>query len=311
MSLEHVGSGIDPDYTGNPYPFMEKKLDQGKGVVLSFDHAVQTSLNHLCPRGVRNQSDKHKVLSHARALQDRVLSDFNLKGDRILAAILPISTLSQLTHGLPSAEFLWKEKGIVPCAQLISQYDRTPNIELPKLKGLAQQFELCVKYGVFALQIKAQIFTPSIEHVDKLFARMEKISDEMGAFGIIPIFSPIISHTAIKKAEIEFLLRQSLENTLDQLGDRKIILNLPLPEEHGFYDGLIGHPNVLSVWANSNELDLSSACNLLRQNAFLFGAFSGSLLNSIIEHNDNASVRLNQNIDAIYRASLYGTEPIG
>ena len=68
------------------------------------------------------------------------------------------------------------------------------------------------------------------------------------------------------KAEIENLLYRELDTALDMLEDKTAFINMPLPDESGFYEGFVNHPNVSRLFGNTLGMNLNAACATLEKN---------------------------------------------
>jgi len=199
------------------------------------------------------------------------------KEGKIIGAILFEDTINRDVEGMPTAEYLWSKKkvvpflksdiGLAPAADGVQMMKEHPGLEEMLDRGLAK--------GIWGTKQRSQIQSANPEGIKKLVAQQFEFGKRTIAKGMIPILEPEVDITAKDKAEIEELLLPELMKGLDTLKpEDKVIFKLSLPEKPNLYAPLMGYPQVVRVVALSGGYDLAESNKRLAQNAGMIASFS-------------------------------------
>ena len=243
------------------------------------------------------------------AMRTRIMTSPAFAGQRILGAILFENTMDRRVEGVPSAEYLWAHKGVVPFLKVDKGLaDAADGVQRMKpMPALAELLDRARAAGIFGTKMRSVIKRADPVGIGEIAAQQFDVGAQILACGLVPIIEPEIDIHCPDKAEAEAMLRDQLLDRLDRLGERdRVMLKLTLPEQSGFYAPCVEHPQVLRVAALSGGYSRDEANKRLAQNRGVIASFSRALTEGLsAQQSDEAfNAALDQSIDSIYRASL-------
>lgn len=114
------------------------------------------------------------------------------KGDRILSAILFEDTMNREINGVPTAEFLWKEKNVVPFLKVDKGLEpEKDGVQLMKpIPDLGSMCDTAVTKGVFGTKMRSVINFANKEGIKAIVEQQFSIGKQIMAKGLIPILEP-------------------------------------------------------------------------------------------------------------------------
>merc|ERR1719160_2268948 len=202
------------------------------------------------------------------------------KEGSIIGAILFEDTINREVEGIPTTQYLWDKKRVVPF--LKSDVGLAPPADGVQMMkdhpGLEDMLDRGLAKGVWGTKQRSQIQAANPEGIKKLVAQQFEFGKRTIAKGMIPILEPEVDITASDKAAIEDLLLPELEAGLKTLGpDDKVIFKLSLPEKANLYKPLMSYPQVVRVVALSGGYDLAESNKRLAENDGMIASFSRTL----------------------------------
>merc|ERR1719409_2201836 len=259
-----------------------RKMTDDKGFISALDESGGTSPKTLAAYGVTDKDYKNddEMMSMVHDLRAKIMTNPTYKEGSIIGAILFEDTLNRDVCGVPSAEYLWEKKkvvpflksdvGLAPAADGVQMMKDHPGLEDMLDRGLAK--------GVWGTKQRSQIQSANPEGIKKLVAQQFEFGKRTIAKGMIPILEPEVDINAADKAKIEDLLLPELVAGLKTLGpDDKIIFKLTLPEKANLYKPLMSDPHVVRVVALSGGYDLTESNKRLSANDGMIASFSRTL----------------------------------
>merc|ERR1711874_815437 len=234
-----------------------------------------------------------EMMSRVHDLRAKIMTNPTYKEGRIIGAILFEDTINRDVEGVPTCEYLWGKKKVVPF--------------LKSDVGLAPPAD-----GVQMMKDH-----PGLEGIKKLVEQQFEFGKRTIAKGMIPILEPEVDITAKDKAKIEEMLLPELMAGLDKLSpDQKVIFKLSLPEKANLYAPLMGYPQVVRVVALSGGYDLTESNKRLAQNAGMIASFSRTLREGlhVSQSDEEFTKTLGATLDAVTEASkapTYGSQVTG
>jgi fructose-bisphosphate aldolase class I len=219
--------------------------------------------------------------------------------------------MDRMIGGLPSADYLWKTRGVVPFLKVDKGLAAsTDGVSLMKpIDGLDALLQRGVEANIFGTKMRSLIESASESGIEAVVAQQFEVAKKILGHGLIPIIEPEISITATDKAAAEGLLLQTISRHLDKMApDQEIMLKLTLPETANHYAPLVADDRVLRVVALSGGYDRKTATDMLAKNAGVIASFSRALTEGLsIQQNDAAfDTTLGQAVAEIYDASVSG-----
>ena len=289
---------------------MLEHVKNDNGFIAALDQSGGSTPKALLLYGVdENQySNEEEMFDRIHEMRTRIIKSPSFNGDRVLGAILFENTMDREIDGLGSAEYLWKEKGVVPflkCDKGLAEESNGTQMMKP-IPGLDDLLERAVKAGVFGTKMRSVISRADERGIEDVVDQQFEIGRQILGHGLVPIIEPEVDIHSATKAEAEELLRASILRHLDQLApDQKVMLKLSIPTVDDFYRPLIEHPNVVRVVALSGGYSRDEANARLARNHGMIASFSRALTEGLTAQmsDDDFDNALDKTIDQIFAAS--------
>jgi fructose-bisphosphate aldolase class I len=216
--------------------------------------------------------------------------------------------MERLISGMPTADFLWKTKKIVPFLKVDKGLrDPKDGVRLMKnIPNLRETLEKASEYGIFGTKMRSVIDEDNALGINRIVDQQFEFGKIILDAGLTPIIEPEVTINIPQKSKAEENLKKSLIKNLNKLDpNQNILLKLTLPETESFYGDLVKHPNVLRVVALSGGYLLEEANKRLEANHGVVASFSRALTQSLSAHQttDEFNLALNQTISTIAAAS--------
>jgi fructose-bisphosphate aldolase class I len=291
---------------------MMDKVAAGQGFIAALDQSGGSTPKALAMYGVdpSEYSGDEEMYDRVHEMRTRLMTSPVFDGSRVLGAILFEGTMDRTVAGLPTATYLWQERGVVPFVKVdqgLADED-SDGVQLMKdMPGLDALLARARDGGVFGTKMRSVIKRASAEGVQRVVDQQFAVGLRILAAGLVPILEPEVDINAPDKAEAEALLRDALLAGLEQVpADRKVMFKLTLPEDDGFYTPLVEHPKVLRVVALSGGYSREEANARLARNPGVIASFSRALLDGLTRDLDGAAFdgALDEAIAAIHAASI-------
>ena len=293
-----------------PDPQQAERFSNDPGFVAALDQSGGSTPKALKAYGVEESaySNDEEMFDLIHEARTRVITSPVFTKERILAAILFENTLDREIEGINTAEYLWKNKGIVPILKIDKGLLPTDNdVQLMKdIPGLAETLAKARAHGVFGTKERSVLHAAHAAGIADVVKQQFEVAEEVIAAGLVPILEPEVSIETPDKAQAEAILREELLKGLDALGDVQVSLKVTIPTEDNFYAELIAHPRVARALALSGGYERDEAAQRLARNPGLIASFSRALLEGLSagQSDEEFNATLNHSIEEIYKASV-------
>lgn len=248
-------------------------------------------------------------------MRTRIVTAPCFNGDKILGAILFEDTMDRTVNGIPTCEYLWSTKGIVPFLKIdkglrnleasdtdakITEGEQSVQVlnPIPDLETLLQRAK---SLGVYGTKARSLILNPkNPEQIDALVKQQFEVAKIVLREGLIPIIEPEVDVTqdAADKQACEEILCKALLRELDALkeeesfsktdaktllGDdqHRVMIKISLPEIPDQYQECIDHPCCLQVVALSGGYNQTEANARLSGSNGIIASFSRALVEGL------------------------------
>merc|ERR1719453_622026 len=293
-----------------------RKMTEDAGFISALDESGGTSPKTLAAYGVTAKdgggsvtySSDDEMMSMVHDLRAKIMSNSVYKEGNIIGAILFEDTINRDVEGMPTTQYLWEKKKVVPF--LKSDVGLAPPADGVQMMkdhpGLEDMLDRGLAKGVWGTKQRSQIQAANPEGIKKLVAQQFDYGKRTIAKGMIPILEPEVDINAADKAKIEEMLLPELEAGLKTLGpDDKVIFKLTLPEKANLYKPLMSDPHVVRVVALSGGYDLAESNKRLSANEGMIASFSRTLREGLrVEQSDEEFTKtLGTTLDAVVKAS--------
>ena len=289
---------------------MLEHVKNDNGFIAALDQSGGSTPKALLLYGVDESqySNEEEMFDRIHEMRTRIIKSPSFNGDRVLGAILFENTMDREIDGVGSAEYLWKEKGVVPflkCDKGLADESHGTQVMKP-IPGLDDLLERAVKAGVFGTKMRSVISRDDERGIEDVVDQQFDVGRQIVGHGLVPIIEPEVDIHSATKAEAEELLRASIIRHLDQLTrDELVMLKLSIPTVDDFYRPLIEHPNVVRVVALSGGYPRDEANERLARNHGMIASFSRALTEGLTAQMSDADFdnALDKTIDQIFAAS--------
>lgn len=290
-----------------------EQMTSGKGFVAALDQSGGSTPKALKLYGVDESAygSDSEMFDLIHEMRSRIITSPVFSGEQIVGAILFEQTMDRDVDGIPTAQYLWEKRSVVPFLKIDKGLlDEEDGVRLMKpMPSLDDVLDRAVSKGVFGTKMRSVIDGASASGIAAIAAQQFEIADQVLAKGLIPIIEPEITITISDKAEAEAILLTELTKYVDALpADKQVILKLTLPETANTYASLIDHPRVMRVVALSGGYSRDEANARLSENRGLIASFSRALTEGLSAGQPDAAFNqtLGETIISIYDASVAG-----
>jgi fructose-bisphosphate aldolase class I len=288
-----------------------EKVKSGHGFFAALDQSGGSTPKALEEYGIGRDrySNDDQMFDLVHAMRTRVITNEAFNGDRVIAAILFLQTMERNIEGVPSAQYLWETKNVVPFLKVdlglaAEEYD----VQLMKpIETLDAQLAAANRHGIFGTKMRSVIKEANQAGVDAVVDQQFHYGEKIRAAGLVPILEPEVSIGSSTKRQAEAMLHDAIAKHVDQLpDDARIMLKVTIPTEPGLYGDLTEDPRIVKVVALSGGYTRDEACALLRKDRTLIASFSRALLEGLTEQqtDEEFTATLKHSVEEIYTASV-------
>ena len=288
-----------------------EKIRAGRGFVAALDQSGGSTPKALELYGVGEDqySGDEQMFDLVHAMRSRIITSPAFSGERVVGAILFEMTMDRMVEGIPTAQYLWEKKNVVPFLKVDKGLDVEFNgVQLMKpMPGLDDLLNRAKAAGVFGTKMRSVIKLANPQGVKAVVDQQFEVGKQIIGHGLTPIIEPEVDIHSPEKAQAEELLKSEILTHLGDLADDQIVmLKLTLPETAGFYQELVDHPKVLKVVALSGGYSRDDANAKLAENHSIIASFSRALSEGLSaqQTDEQFNATLDATIDSIYQASI-------
>ncbi|MCW2909168.1 MAG: class fructose-bisphosphate aldolase [Actinomycetia bacterium] len=288
-----------------------EKIKTGRGFFAALDQSGGSTPKALAEYGVAEDrySSDAEMFDLVHAMRTRVLTSPAFDGSRVLAAILFEQTMDRDISGVPTAQYLWDERNVVPFLKvdkgLAAEQD---DVQLMKPIGtLDDLLERAQRHQIFGTKMRSVIKDANEAGIAAIVDQQFGYASRIMSAGLVPIIEPEVSISSPHKEQAETMLRDAIAKHVGALPqDATVMLKITIPAQPGLYGELASDPRVLQVVALSGGYSRDEACALLARDPTLIASFSRALLEGLTESqtDEEFNAQLERSIEQIYQASV-------
>ena len=279
------------------------------GFIAALDQSGGSTPKALALYGIDESgyANDDEMFDVVHAMRTRIITDPAFNGKRILGTILFQNTLDREVNGVPTSQYLWREKRILPILKIdYGMNDVEDGAQTMKaIPDLADRLPAARAKDVFGTKMRSVIQGANAVGIARVVDQQFEIAREVIGHGLVPIIEPEVDIHAPDKAACEEILRDRLQAGADALDDGVVMFKLTLPEQANFYADLCAHPKVLRVVALSGGYSREVANERLAANNGMIASFSRALTEGLrVDLDDDAfGSLLDESIASIAAAS--------
>lgn len=290
---------------------MLNRIGKGRGFLAALDQSGGSTPKALLAYGIDadRYHDDAEMFDIVHAMRTRIMKSPVFTGERILGAILFEDTMNRKVDGIFTADYLWKEKGIVPFLKVDQGLESAADgVQLMKpIPGLEALLDQALARNVFGTKMRSVIKEANSDGIKAIVGQQFALGAQIAAKGLVPILEPEVDIKSATKAEAEILLKAEIQKRLAELpAGAKIMLKLSIPTVTDFYKQLMDDARILRVVALSGGYSQREANEKLARNRGLIASFSRALAEGLSDNQTDEAFNetLGASIDAIYQASI-------
>lgn len=289
------------------------QITSSPGFIAALDQSGGSTPKALMNYGIDQSAynSDAQMYDLVHAMRARIVKSPAFSGDKVIGAILFEMTMDRNIDGIPTPQFLWENRHVVPFLKIDKGLaDARDGVKLMKPNaGLDELLDRAEKAGMFGTKMRSVIDAASASGIAANVAQQFEVAAQVLAHGLVPIIEPEVTIDIADKAEAEDILLSELTRALDALpAGQQVMLKLTLPEKPNLYKPLVDHDRVMRVVALSGGYSREDANARLAQNSGVIASFSRALSEGLsADQSDDAfDARLADSIGSIHAASVSG-----
>jgi fructose-bisphosphate aldolase class I len=287
-----------------------QQMKTQRGFIAALDQSGGSTPGALRLYGIKEDawSTEDEMFAMVHQMRTRIMTSPSFTGERIIAAILFENTMDREIERIPTADYLWNVKHVVPFLKVDKGIVAEKNgVQLLKpMPELAAVLDKAKAKGIFGTKMRSFIKQANPSGISSIVSQQFEIARQIIDAGLMPIIEPEVDIRCPEKEKAEELLKAGILEHLDQLTiDQWVMLKITLPERDNFYAECIRHPRVLRVVALSGGYTREEANQRLRRNHGIVASFSRALVEGLSAQQSDADFNagLDRSIQSILEAS--------
>ena len=292
---------------------MAQQAAHKDGFIAALDQSGGSTPKALKQYGVSESewSNDEEMFDLIHQMRARIIKSPAFTGDKVMGAILFEQTMDREIDGVPTAQYLWEERGVVPFLKVDKGLaDEKDGVKLMKpMPGLDALLQRAVSKGVFGTKMRSVVDAANPKGIAANVAQQFEIGEQILSHGLVPILEPEVTITIADKAQAEDILLDEIVKHLDTVpAGKQVMLKLSLPAKANQYMALIDDPRVMRVVALSGGYSREEANEKLAQNKGMIASFSRALTEGLSARQSDRDfdAKLAAAIDSIFEASRAG-----
>jgi len=289
---------------------MASQAAKKDGFIAALDQSGGSTPKALKEYGVDASawSSEAQMFDLVHQMRTRIIKSPAFTGDKVMGAILFEQTMDRDIDGIPTAQYLWEKRHVVPFLKVDKGLaDETDGVKLMKpMPDLDALMERAVAKGIFGTKMRSVIDAANPKGIAAVVDQQFEVGRQILAHGLVPIIEPEVTISIPDKAEAEDILLAEIKKHLDEVPEGKqVMLKLTLPTKPNLYRPLIDDPRVMRVVALSGGYSRNDANAKLKQNTGMIASFSRALTEGLSASQSDAefNATLASTIDSIFDAS--------
>eukprot|EP00567_Pseudictyota_dubia_P004415 CAMPEP_0197435810 /NCGR_PEP_ID=MMETSP1175-20131217/3321_1 /TAXON_ID=1003142 /ORGANISM="Triceratium dubium, Strain CCMP147" /LENGTH=299 /DNA_ID=CAMNT_0042964927 /DNA_START=268 /DNA_END=1167 /DNA_ORIENTATION=- len=290
---------------------MMKKAASADGFLAALDQSGGSTPKALKAYGVPDDkfvAGEESMYDMVHEMRTRMITSPAFSGEKVIGAILFENTMDREIEGLPTGQYLWEKKGVVPfikCDKGLAE--EKDGVQLMKpIPGLDELLKKSVSKNMFGTKMRSVIKTANIDGIKAIVDQQFEVGKQIIEAGLCPILEPEVDITSPEKEKIEDILKEELMKGLDALSDTEnVMIKLSLPTKVNLYKELIDHPRCVRVVALSGGYSREEANEILAKQEGMIASFSRAMLEGLSygQSQEDFDKTIAATIDSIYKAS--------
>ena len=289
---------------------MYGRMKNADGFIAALDQSGGSTPKALMLYGIPKEkySSDDEMFDLVHQMRTRIITSPSFSSDKIIAAILFEMTVDRTIEGLPTADFLWQKKGIVPFLKIDKGLEDSSNgIRLMKdIPNLEATLSKATSKHIFGTKMRSVIEQATENGIKDVVAQQFEIALKILNAGLVPIIEPEVDIHCPEKEKAEEILKKELKEGLKKVPEGKTVMfKLTIPTKENLYEEFTKDEKVLRVVALSGGYSRVEANSLLAKNKGVIASFSRALTEGLNHSMSDAEFdqALGASVLSIYNAS--------
>ena len=201
---------------------MTKQAAEKAGFIAALDQSGGSTPKALRLYGIEEDaySNDEEMFGLIHDMRARIIKSPAFNGDKVMGAILFERTMDGEIDGVPTAEYLWKERSVVPFLKVDKGLaDEENGVQVMKpMPDLDALLERAVAKGIFGTKMRSVINAANQEGIAAVVAQQFDVGRQILGHGLVPIIEPEVTISIADKAAAEDILLAEILKQLDALG---------------------------------------------------------------------------------------------
>ena len=166
-----------------------ERMGTAPGFIAALDQSGGSTPKALKAYGVEPEvygDDQDKMFDLVHEMRTRIITSPSFTGDHILAAILFEMTMDRKIEGIPTGDYLWEKKGIVPILKIdkgLADEDRHVRLMKP-IPGLDELLHRAVEdKHIFGTKERSVILDDDKAGIEKIVDQQFELAEQVRAAG--------------------------------------------------------------------------------------------------------------------------------
>jgi len=293
---------------------MMEKAIAADGFIAALDQSGGSTPKALRGYGIPDDSyvaGEVSMYDKVHEMRSRIITNPEFNNSKVVGAILFENTMDRTIEGIPTPQYLWEKKGMIPyikCDKGLAAEENGVQLMKPN-PGLDDLLSRAAKLGCFGTKMRSVVNAANPEGIKAIVAQQFEVGLQIIGHGLCPIIEPEVNIKISDKEQAEAILKTEILAQLEALeDDKKVMLKLSLPSIDNFYKELVDHPKVVSVVALSGGYSRDNANAILSRQTGMIASFSRALLEGIShgQTDEEYSAVMKSTCASIYAASKSG-----
>src|ERR1700690_2160332 len=191
-----------------------EKIRTGRGFFAALDQSGGSTPKALAEYGIgpERYSSDAEMFDLVHAMRTRILTSPAFDGTRVLAAILFEQTMDRDVNGVPTAQYLWDEKNVVPFLKVdLGLAPEQDDVQLMKpIDTLDDLLERAQRHQIFGTKMRSVIKDADEAGIAAIVDQQFDYATRIMRAGLVPICEPEVSISSPRKEQAETMLRDAI-----------------------------------------------------------------------------------------------------
>jgi len=255
-------------------------------------------------------SSEAQMFDLVHQMRTRIIKSPAFTGDKIMGAILFEQTMDRDIDGIPTAQYLWEKRHVVPFLKVDKGLaDEKDGVKVMKpMPDLDALLKRAVAKGIFGTKMRSVIDAANPVGIKAVVDQQFDIGRQILANDLVPIIEPEVTISIPDKAAAEDILLAEITKHLDGVpSGKQVMLKLTLPTKANLYKALTQDPRVMRVVALSGGYSRADATEKLKHNDGIIASFSRALTQGLSagQTDEQFNAEIASTIDSIFDASSH------